>query len=109
MTREIDKPNEGDAIKVLSPNSKISIHRNSDYSIQSIYWEDGNPLGITNKQIADKIVELEVIYNKMEYSRKRMVEYNRLNQLEMIGEDAINGTTLHADAIQAIKDKYPKE
>jgi hypothetical protein len=38
----------------------------------------------------------------------RRKEYNALNQLELISDDAINGTTTHKDAITAIKDKYPK-
>ena len=40
---------------------------------------------------------------------KRREEYDQLNQFELIGEDSINGTTNHKDAILAIKAKYPKE
>ena len=47
--------------------------------------------------------------NQMPYDEKRKREYDQLNQFELIGEDAINGTTNHVDAIKAIKDKYPKE
>jgi hypothetical protein len=43
------------------------------------------------------------------YSDKRKEEYDKLNQFELIGEDSINGTTNHRDAIIAIKEKYPKE
>ena len=43
------------------------------------------------------------------YSDKRREEYGQLNQFELIGEDSINGTTNHKDAILAIKAKYPKE
>ena len=43
------------------------------------------------------------------YSQKRREEYDQLNQFELIGEDSINGTTNHKDAILAIKAKYPKE
>ena len=43
------------------------------------------------------------------YADKRKAEYDQLNQFELIGEDAINGTTNHKDAILAIKAKYPKE
>jgi len=55
----------------------------------------------------------EVMAEKAElaktYADKRREEYNKLNQFELIGEDAINGTTNHKDAILAIKAKYPKE
>ena len=47
--------------------------------------------------------------NQMPYDEKRKREYDQLNQFELIGEDAINGTTNHVDAIKAIKTKYPKE
>ena len=45
----------------------------------------------------------------MTYANKRKEEYDALNQFELIGEDSINGTTNHKDAILAIKAKYPKE
>ncbi|MDP6772614.1 MAG: hypothetical protein QF704_18035, partial [Anaerolineales bacterium] len=47
-------------------------------------------------------------YDALAYSRSRKVEYDKLNQFELIGEDSINGTTNHRDAILAIKEKYPK-
>ncbi len=46
---------------------------------------------------------------KYAYLEPRKQAYAQLNQLELIGEDSINGTTNHRDAIIAIKDKYPKE
>ena len=53
--------------------------------------------------------EYDVEYASLEYARKRKAEYDQLNQFELIGEDSINGTTNHKDAILAIKAKYPKE
>jgi hypothetical protein len=38
----------------------------------------------------------------------RRAEYNDLNQFELLSDDAINGTNTYAEAIQAIKNKYPK-
>ncbi len=70
---------------------------------------------------AEELEEIEIpdselyaiIENKrissMSYSEKRKVEYDKLNQFELISDDSINGTTTHKDAILAIKDKYPKE
>ena len=43
-----------------------------------------------------------------QYQRDRKVKYDALNQLELISDDAINGTTTHKDAILAIKDEIPK-
>ena len=44
----------------------------------------------------------------MTYADKRKTEYDLLNQFELIGEDSINGTTKHKEAILEIKTKYPK-
>lgn len=38
----------------------------------------------------------------------RKGEYNDLNQLELLSDDAINGTNTYAEAILAIKARYPK-
>ena len=48
-------------------------------------------------------------WDAQEYSRKRKAEYNALNQLELVSDDSINGTTTHKDAIVAIKAKWPKD
>ena len=42
------------------------------------------------------------------YSDKRKAKYDALNQFELIGDDATNGTTTHKDAIAAIKAAHPK-
>ena len=44
-----------------------------------------------------------------EYARKRASEYPSIaEQLDMQYWDSVNGTTVWADTIAAIKDKYPK-
>jgi hypothetical protein len=42
------------------------------------------------------------------YADFRLKAYNALNQLELISDDSINGTTTHKDAILAIKAEFPK-
>lgn len=42
------------------------------------------------------------------YARSRKEAYDLLNQFELIGDDATNGTTTHKDAIAAIKAAHPK-
>ena len=59
-------------------------------------------------EINTKIAELEAEFDAQEYARNRKVEYDALNQFELISDDSINGTTTHKDAIVAIKTKYPK-
>tara|TARA_R110000744_G_C19227289_1_gene547758 strand:- start:84 stop:413 length:330 start_codon:yes stop_codon:yes gene_type:complete len=48
-------------------------------------------------------------YDSQEYARNRKIEYDALNQLELISDDAANSTTTHIDAIAAIKTKWPKD
>ena len=43
------------------------------------------------------------------YARNRKKEYDSLNQLELMTDDAANSTTKHADAIAVIKTKWPKD
>ena len=62
----------------------------------------------SESDIDTKLSELETKYASQEYARNRKIEYDALNQLELMSDDAINGTTTHKDAIVAIKTKYPK-
>ena len=52
--------------------------------------------------------EWQTEYDSQEYARNRKIEYDALNQFELISDDDVNGTTTHKDAIAAIKTKYPK-
>ena len=55
------------------------------------------------------LIDEKVLYDSLEYSRKRRAEYDALNQFELISDDDVNGTTTHKDAIAAIKAKWPKD
>ena len=95
-----------DAILKLAPDAEVGV--NAD-DIEQITWMDGNPLNITKEQIQEKLVEVQAEYDAQEYTRNRFQEYNRLNQFELMTDDAANSTTTHADAIEAIKTKWPKD
>ena len=60
-------------------------------------------------EIDKKVIELKAEYDSQEYARNRKDEYDALNQLELMSDDSINGTTTHKDAIVAIKAKWPKD
>ena len=62
----------------------------------------------TKEQIQAKVAELQTIYDAQAYARSRKVEYDKLNQNEMMYDDEVNSTTTWKDAILAIKAKYPK-
>lgn len=47
-------------------------------------------------------------YKNTQFIRDRKIAYDQLNQFELQFNDSQNNTTTWLDAIQAIKDKYPK-
>ena len=92
------------AILSINPKAQVSVNA-EDYD--QITWHNGTAV-ISKADIVAKQAELKADYDAKQYQRDRKVEYDKLNQFELIGEDSINGTTKHRDAIQAIKDKFPK-
>ena len=48
------------------------------------------------------------IWQDTQYQRDRKLEYDNLNQFELQYDDSLDGGTRWKDAIQVIKDKYPK-
>tara|TARA_R110002167_G_scaffold123416_2_gene302355 strand:- start:4 stop:327 length:324 start_codon:yes stop_codon:yes gene_type:complete len=78
---------------------------NGDYEITYHNPSADDP---TNAEIEAKLAELFTEYDAQAYARARKEKYNALNQLELISDDAINGTTTHKDAIVAIKNAHPK-
>lgn len=91
-----------EAIKILRPNSSFGLLGDK------IKWNDPDNDPPTQEEIDAEVKRLQAEYDSQEYARKRKVEYDALNQFELITDDAINGTTTHIDAIKAIKKKYPK-
>ena len=80
----------------------------TDEDYNSIEWLDGNPNNILVDQIKVKVAELKAAYDSKQYQRNRKEEYDKLNQFEMQFDDQRDGTTTWVDAINGIKDKYPK-
>ena len=75
-----------------------------------IFWDEDNPDPKPSKSAVDaKFKELVADYAAKEYARNRKIEYDRLNQFELMTDDNANSTTTHADAIAAIKAKWPKD
>ncbi len=92
------------AILKINPSAQVSVNAED---LEQITWYAGTP-EIPKADIVAKQAELKADFNSKQYQRDRKKEYDKLNQFELIGEDSINGTTKHRDAIQAIKDKFPK-
>jgi len=62
----------------------------------------------TDSEIQAEILRLQEAYDSQEYARNRKAEYDKLNQFEMQFDDQLNGTTTWVDAINAIKQEFPK-
>jgi len=72
-------------------------------------WDDGGNVVILDEAlITAEITRLQDIYDSQEYARNRKAEYEQLNQFEMQFDDQLNGTTTWVDAINAIKQEFPK-
>ena len=77
-------------------------------TFESIIYHD-DQTSPTKKEAEDKLAELQAEYDANEYQRSRASEYPPIgDQLDMIYKDMKNGTTTHAEAVEAVKTKYPK-
>ncbi len=64
---------------------------------------------LTEEQINTAVSEYEVHLNSIKYQRDREKEYpSWQDQMDMQYWDKINNTSTWQDAVQAVKDKYPK-
>jgi hypothetical protein len=70
--------------------------------------KDYNAVELDDDAVATEISRLETLFDSELYARNRKKEYDALNQLELMTDDAANSTTTHADAIAVIKTKWPK-
>ena len=63
----------------------------------------------TEKSLTDALAKQQSDNDAQEYARNRKAEYPSIeDQQDMQFHDAIDGTTTWQDAIQAVKNKYPK-
>lgn len=75
-----------------------------------IDWLDLTQTQPTEAEINAEITRLQAEYNAKQYQRDRAIAYPSLQeQLDMQYWDAINGTTTWQDAINAVKQQFPKE
>ena len=70
---------------------------------------DGNVVILDEALITAEISRLQAEYDSKQYQRNRAKAYPSLaDQADMQFHDAVDGTTTWQDAIQAVKDAYPK-
>ena len=97
-------------VKMDISNAMFSLMPNASWSVKNgvLRWQDESVTQPTQSEIDAEIARLQAEYDAQEYARNRKIEYDALNQFELISDDTINGTSTHKDAIEAIKAKYPK-
>ena len=93
------------SIKAINPTAQVSVSGND---INTIVWHNGTT-PIPANEILAKQQELITEYNSNQYQRDRAKEYPSIQeQLDMQYWDKINGTNKWQQAINAVKQKYPK-
>jgi hypothetical protein len=94
-----------ETILALNPTAQVSC---SGDEINTLVWENGTT-PIPANEILAKQQELITEYNNNQYQRDRAKEYPSIQeQLDMQYWDKINGTNKWQQAINAVKQKYPK-
>jgi hypothetical protein len=93
------------SIKAINPTAQVSI---SADDINTLVWHNGTT-PIPANEILAKQQELIAEYNSNKYQRDRAKDYPSIQeQLDMQYWDKINGTNKWQQAINAVKQKYPK-
>jgi len=93
------------SILSINPNAEVVVRGND---INNIEWHNGTT-PIPANEILAKQQELIAEYNSNKYQRDRAKNYPSIQeQLDMQYWDKINGTNKWQQAINAVKQKYPK-
>ena len=92
------------ALLELKPKAEWSIKGETCY--ENLTWFDKKQSKPTEKEINDKIAELQAEYNAKQYERNRLTEYPDLQEcIHAILDDDL--TALQAKR-KLVKEKYPK-
>jgi len=113
-------PGLTDAAFALDPAFKGGFLMKEGFDIRNIDDEcfdwQGDSLGSTEgftpptkEELKAKLAELLTEYDSKVYQRHRSIEYPELTeQLDMMYHDQLNGTTNWKEAVDAVKNAYPK-
>ena len=104
--KRIDKPSYFTAVHSLVGGGIIGP---SDGPISTLTFTDGQTPP-TEAEIQTELSRLQTEDDAQKYARDRAAEYpSNGDQWDMIYKDNKNGTTTHADAVEAVKTKWPKD
>lgn len=100
------------AMLSLRPGAQWTLHgseiRWNGGVATNLEWNSEEPIP-TEQEVAAEVVRLQTEFQTKEYQRDRAEEYPSIaDQLDMLYHDKINNTNTWLDAIQAVKNKYPK-
>jgi len=107
---DINYPTASNAVISLVPNhngfniedGKIVVWQTADEKTEAI-----QP---TQAEIDTELVRLQAAYDSLKYARDRVSAYASVgDQMDMIYKDTKNSTTTHANAVEAVKTKWPKD
>ena len=72
-------------------------------------WHDTEQTEPTQAEIDAEVIVLQTAYDAQLYARNRKEDYpSQGDQNDMMYKDTKNSTTTHADAVEAVKTKWPK-
>ena len=95
---------------IATENVLQSLRPNAEWVLRGdvLEWLDAVQTEPTQSEIDAEVIRLQAEYDSQEYARNRKAEYDQLNQFEMQFDDQLNNTTTWVDAINAIKQEFPK-
>ena len=98
------KANTSEALASLRPGAEWVV---IDGTVE---WLSDDITEPTQSEIDAEIIRLQAAYDALAWSRNRVAEYpSNGDQWDMIYKDNKNSTTTHADAVEAVKTKWPKD
>jgi hypothetical protein len=101
----MDKITKAQAIESLLPTAKWTLLGDTE-----LIWADAEQTQPTKSEIEAEVKKLQSEYDALAYARNRAAEYpSQGDQNDMMYKDTKNSTTTHADAVEAIKTKWPKD
>ena len=93
--------------KTNNPNKDEPLWVAKGTTVDEIEWQSDTSL---NDEVETEFDRLKDEWAAQEYARNRAAEYPNLgDQLDMIYKDNKNSTTTHADAVEVVKAKWPKD
>lgn len=96
------------ALSELRPNCNVEVRYNNDGSYEILSYKHSEPQP-TEKELNDKVAELQAEYDSNQYQRDRAVAFpSWQEQLDMQYWDKVNGTNKWQETVAKVKADNPK-